>query len=120
MKRKHFITGAFVLYILAVIVATQVHLIYVDPEIKAQRATELMLSNLETPIQLYKLDTGCLPESLDHLLAAGGISNWHGPYLKDKVADDPWGRRIIYTPGSNNTFVLTSMGSDGINGLKTI
>jgi len=48
MKRKHFLAGAFVLCILLVIVATQVHLIYVDPEIKAQKAAELMLSNLET------------------------------------------------------------------------
>ena len=118
MKMKHFLAGTFVLFILLAIIATQVHLIYIDPEIKAQKASELMLSNLETAILVYELDTGHLPASLDHLLAARGIDNWHGPYLKDKVADDPWEHRIIYSPGSNTTFTLTSIGPDGINGTE--
>src|SRR3990172_4255119 len=49
-------------------------------------------SNLALAIDLYEVDTGEYPSSLDALLSASSdTTNWKGPYLKKRPLD-PWGR----------------------------
>ena len=74
-------------------------------------------------LDLYELDTGHYPTSLDELTRrespsdidpeAGG--RWNGPYLKKGKPRDPWGRDYVYDPDSkhNQDYDLSSLGPDG-------
>lgn len=76
-------------------------------------------SNLALAIDLYEVDLGSYPDSLDELSqASAGAANWKGPYLKKKPAD-PWGKPYIYKyPGDHNEdgYDLSSAGRDGVEG----
>ncbi|HAJ56321.1 MAG TPA: type II secretion system protein GspG [Candidatus Omnitrophica bacterium] len=76
-------------------------------------------SNLALAIDLYEVDTGSYPDSLEDLSRApSGASSWKGPYLKKKPLD-PWGRQYAYNyPGQHNedSYDLSSMGKDGAEG----
>lgn len=76
-------------------------------------------SNLALAIDLYEVDTGTYPDSLDGLTSAPSDAvNWKGPYLKKKP-NDPWGRSYVYKyPGEHNedSYDLSSMGKDGAEG----
>jgi general secretion pathway protein G len=76
-------------------------------------------SNLALAIDLYEVDTGEYPESLDDLIMQPSeVTNWKGPYLKKKSLD-PWSRPYVYKyPGEQNTvgYDLLSMGKDGAEG----
>ena len=76
-------------------------------------------SNIALAIDLYDVDVGSYPESLEDLLRAPGeVTNWKGPYLK-KQPLDPWGRAYVYHyPGDHNEdgYDLLSTGKDGTEG----
>jgi len=76
-------------------------------------------SNLALGIDLYEVDTGSYPESLDDLVTApSGATGWKGPYLKKKPLD-PWGRAYNYNyPGTHNadSYDLSSSGKNGVEG----
>jgi len=76
-------------------------------------------STLSTALDLYEMDMGSYPESLDYLTTRPTSSeNWHGPYVKKKPRD-PWGKVYVYKyPGEHNTasFDLSSPGKDGQSG----
>lgn len=41
---------------------------------------------IEGAVELYKLDTGVLPEKMDDLLSSPpGITGWRGPYLQQVI-----------------------------------
>jgi general secretion pathway protein G len=49
-------------------------------------------------IQLYKLDMGVFPRSLDDLTRApADLTRWRGPYVEGSF-QDPWGNDYVYTP----------------------
>jgi general secretion pathway protein G len=74
----------------------------------------------------YRLDNDSYPTSeqgLDALrvlpLASEPPRNWKGPYLRQAVPPDPWGRAYFYiSPGINNStsYDLYSLGKDGRTG----
>jgi general secretion pathway protein G len=75
-------------------------------------------ANISSALDLYEIDVGEYPKSLQDLLTnSSGVSNWNGPYLK-KMPKDPWGRDYHYKyPGEHNTdYDLASAGKDGILG----
>lgn len=76
-------------------------------------------SNLALAIDLFEVDTGEFPSSLDDLIREpSGGTNWKGPYLKKKPVD-PWGRAYAYRfPGEHNedSYDLFSTGKDGAEG----
>lgn len=87
-----------------------------EARIAAARAD--VSSNLATALDLYELDNGKYPESLDVLTkkTEGG----KGPYLKRKPLD-PWKKPYSYkTPGAHNTedYDLYSLGQDGEEGTE--
>ena len=64
-------------------------------------------------IDMYEVDNGKFPGSLQNLLTSSGESNWNGPYLKDgRLPADAWGATIQYSV-SGNAYTLKSSGSDG-------
>lgn len=76
-------------------------------------------SNIPLALDLYEVDTGSFPDSLDALREApAGEENWKGPYLKKKPVD-PWGRPYAYKyPGEHNekNYDLSSLGKDSVEG----
>ncbi|MDO8661745.1 MAG: type II secretion system major pseudopilin GspG [Candidatus Omnitrophota bacterium] len=83
---------------------------------RAQAAKTDINSSIPLALDLYEMDMGKYPESLDYLKTrpADGDS-WRGPYLKKKPLD-PWGKSYIYkAPGEHNQdgYDLSSSGPDG-------
>ena len=83
----------------------------------------IQLENIETALDLYRLDVGRYPsqeEGLKALVAEpAGVKRWYGPYLKERTVPlDPWDRDYLYAmPGSHDmSFDLSSLGSDGAEG----
>lgn len=72
-------------------------------------------ANIATALDLYELDNGKYPPSLETLLVK--TPEGKGPYLKRDPLD-PWGRKFIYrSPGEhNNDYDLYSYGPDGSEG----
>ena len=71
-------------------------------------------------LDLYELNVGSYPESLEDLLKReppSGVdpTQWNGPYLKRGLPKDPWGRSYLYTQDSqhNQDYDLSSLGKDG-------
>ncbi|MFH1798456.1 MAG: type II secretion system major pseudopilin GspG [Candidatus Omnitrophota bacterium] len=72
--------------------------------------------NIPLALDLYELDMGEFPSSLDYLMDNKAKSDsWKGPYLK-KISKDSWGKEYYYKyPGEHNKYGydLYSAGSDG-------
>ena len=71
-------------------------------------------ANISVALDLYELDNGRYPDSLDGLRQKPGTAvNWKGPYLK-KSPKDPWGNAYAYrSPGDHNIdYDLYSYGPD--------
>ncbi|MFA5005398.1 MAG: type II secretion system major pseudopilin GspG [Candidatus Omnitrophota bacterium] len=84
---------------------------------RTQAAKTDINSSIPLAVDLYEMDIGSYPESLDNLRTrpGAGAENWRGPYLKKKPLD-PWGREYIYKfPGEHNqdSYDLSSAGNDG-------
>ena len=79
------------------------------------------LSAIGLALDLYELDVGRYPESLEELAAKDPPSSvaegtkWNGPYLKKGLPKDPWGRAYDYQRQSqhNQDYDLSSVGPDG-------
>jgi general secretion pathway protein G len=79
------------------------------------------IGDLESALDLYRLDIGRYPTTQEglHALVArpSSAENWDGPYLKDPLLTDPWGRLYAYrAPGEHSDYDLLSFGSDGQEG----
>ena len=89
---------------------------------KTARATS-DIAVIGNALDLYELDTGDYPETLEQLVAREAPSNfseamqakWSGPYLRKGLPNDPWGRPYSYKKSSqhNLDYDLSSLGSDG-------
>lgn len=88
---------------------------------RAQAAKTDINSNLSLVLDLYEMDMGTYPESLDYLTSRPPSSeSWRGPYIK-KRPQDPWARPYVYRyPGEHNTesYDLSSSGRDGQAGTQ--
>lgn len=82
-------------------------------------AARLQMTQVETGLDLYRLDMGRYPtedEGLEALLTAPTTAeSWNGPYLRKSAAlTDPWGNAFQYAaPGSDGPYDVISLGSDG-------
>lgn len=76
-------------------------------------------SNISLALDLYEMDNGTYPNSLDDLKTKPTeADNWKGPYIKKK-AIDPWGRPYVYKfPAAHNPegYDIYSFGRDGQEG----
>ena len=77
-------------------------------------ATRASVHAIGMAIEVYELDTGRLPPSLDSLLTASGEPNWDGPYLKGSKASiaDSWGTPFGYKGSSGKDYKVISAGPD--------
>lgn len=86
-------------------------------------ASKSQLQIFALALDSYRLDSDEYPstqQGLDALrappLAGEPIRNWKGPYLRQPVPVDPWGRVYVYAaPGIANpdSYDLYSLGKDG-------
>ncbi len=77
-------------------------------------------SNIAVALDLYELDNGSYPDTLEGLVVKPSPvpPNWRGPYLKQKPLD-PWRRPYYFkAPGERRTtdYDLASWGKDGVQG----
>ncbi|MFH1678920.1 MAG: type II secretion system major pseudopilin GspG [Candidatus Omnitrophota bacterium] len=83
---------------------------------RIQAARADINSGIALALDIYEMDMGSFPESLDYLYTKpSSAENWRGPYIKKKAVD-PWGRPYVYKfPGEHNqnSFDLSSSGKDG-------
>ncbi len=78
------------------------------------------ISSLGVALDLYHLDVGSYPDSLDALTrreppSGTDAEDWHGPYLKGGLRKDPWQRPYVYKKDSQHgqDYDLSSLGLDG-------
>ncbi len=79
-------------------------------------SARIQIENLSTAVDLYRLEVGSYPPTLEGLVAKpAGAERWNGPYLKKGVLpEDPWGRPFVYAyPGENGEYDLSTLGADG-------
>ena len=78
-----------------------------------KNVAELGVAAIEQAIDMYEVDNGKLPDSLQGLLTKGSENNWNGPYLKKAEGlKDPWGNEYQYSK-SENSYTVVSAGADG-------
>ena len=71
------------------------------------------LRSIETALDLFMIDNGMYPNSLNDLQAKPGAApNWNGPYLKKMPKADPWGNPYKYAK-SGDGYDLSSGGPGG-------
>ena len=81
-----------------------------------QKAAQAQMEMLSTALDMYRLDLGSYPNSLDSLITSNA-PGWQGPYLPKEVPADPWGNTYVYKfPNDTGAFSLMSYGSDGKQG----
>lgn len=83
------------------------------------KAARIQLNNIEAGLDLYRLDAGRYPDSLEGLITKPqGAERWNGPYLKkDSGIVDPWGRPYAYKfPGEHGEYDLYSLAADNAEG----
>ena len=90
------------------------------------RDEHVALITIERPprnaLDMFQLDVGRYPTTEEGLQALrqrpSSAGRWSGPYLRDEVPVDPWGRPDVYrSPGEGGAnFDLGSYGADGRSG----
>lgn len=105
---------------LASVVAPSVFRNVTDARVGAAKA---QLQVFALALDSYRIDVSSYPSSVDGLAALRaepaalrGLGRWRGPYLRQNVPADPWGRPYTYlAPGRVNpdSFDLYSLGRDG-------
>lgn len=88
-----------------------------------ETAAQADISNIETAINAFEIDTGRFPSGEEGLAALlqqpASVQAWRGPYLQRGMPKDPWGNPYVYRyPGQMNPsgFDLLSFGPDGREG----
>ena len=74
------------------------------------------ISTLEAALDIYRLDVGEYPDTLDGLMEDDtDRASWNGPYLRRAVPTDPWDNEYVYE-SRGREFTLISHGADGTSG----
>lgn len=85
------------------------------------KAAEQQIRIFETTIDMYELEVGSLPDSLNDLVTDPGEPNWTGPYLsKRNLPKDPWGNAYVYSKEGTRgiSYDVYSVGEDGVDGTE--
>jgi len=107
-----------VLVILALIAGLVLPGIIGKAESAKAKAASSQISRISMSVESYYLDTGNVPSSLEELVnKPSGTSGWNGPYIKNSLLKDPWGKPYKYSsPGEHGDFDIESLGADGQRG----
>ena len=93
-----------------------------SPRITTQRRTTFTTVKIyEDAVNMFILDCGAPPESLNALVENPGYDSWAGPYLKSLApSTDAWNREFQYSVpgGEGREFDIWSVGPDGQSGTE--
>ena len=79
-------------------------------------AAKASIENISLALDMYEVDNGSYPSSLQSLLTKGSELNWRGPYLKKgEIPLDPWGKEFSYSL-KDNGYEIKSYGPNGSDG----
>jgi len=86
-----------------------------------QTAAKSQIAELESTLDVFRLDVGRYPMSEEGLQALntrpGNLEKWDGPYLRKALPLDPWSHPYVYRfPGQHGDYDLLSLGADGQEG----
>ena len=123
LKKRMQRSGGFTLIEILVVMAIIAMLaVMVAPNLFNQQAGAMRdvalteISTLEAALDIYRLDVGEYPDSLDGLMEDDtDRASWNGPYLRRAVPTDPWDNEYVYE-SSGREFTLISYGADGMSG----
>jgi len=93
-----------ILGLLVTIVAPRFGNILEDAKVDIART---QMVNLEKTVDIFRLQKGRLPDTLDELVTAG---------LMESVPTDPWGGNYQYSRTDKKRYELTCLGADGVEG----
>ncbi len=120
-----FIEVMIVVVILAILATLLIPRVMGRTEDAKRAAAKAQISNIESALQLYKLDNGTIPTTeqglkalVDRPVSGPPAPNWKaGGYLA-KVPVDPWNGPYKYTTPSTQggEFEIISFGADGVPG----
>ena len=81
-------------------------------------AGKLGVRSLSGKIEIYIVQNGSAPQSLNDLVTRpGNAQDWNGPYAKESDLKDPFGHPYTYkAPGEHGDFDLIFLGKDGAPG----
>jgi general secretion pathway protein G len=107
-----------VLVILALIAGLVLPGIIGKAESAKVKAASTQITRLGMSVETFYLDTGVTPDSLQDLVEEpGDVAGWNGPYVRNSLLKDPWGRDYVYRyPGEHGDFDIFSFGADGQQG----
>ena len=120
-----FIEVMIVVVILAILATLLIPRVMGRTEDAKRAAAKAQISNIDSALQLYKLDNGNIPTTEQGLKAlverpASGPAapNWKAGGYLPKVPVDPWGAPYKYTTPSTQggEFEIISFGADGVPG----
>jgi len=75
-------------------------------------AARTSIKAIQTAIDIYEVDNGAYPATLQALLTKTSENNWNGPYIRDgRMPIDPWGSEFGYTL-KGDTYEIKSAGPD--------
>jgi len=77
-------------------------------------AAKADIANIGLALDMFEMDTGHYPSTLEELISGSSVEGWKGPYLK-KLPKDPWGRAYKYEAGAEgkNYKVCSDGSADG-------
>lgn len=107
-----------VLVILAIIAGLVLPGIIGRAESAKAKAATSQITRLSMSVENFYLDTGETPDSLQDLVREpSGVTGWNGPYVKESLLKDPWGKEWQFrSPGEHGDFDIYSLGADGQQG----
>ncbi|MFO0943803.1 MAG: type II secretion system protein GspG [Pirellulales bacterium] len=119
-RRRNIIRSAFtlmevmlVLVIIAAIAGLAIRNYAGAGESANRKIAKGKISELQTAVDMYKLEMMSLPPDLDALYTkpANASSNWY-QFLKAAPGNDPWGHPFQYS-ASGDSYEIRSLGKDG-------
>ena len=117
--------GFTILEIVIVFILLAGIMAFVGPKIFEQMGraksneAKIRIQHLAGQIEMYKLEVGKYPASLQELLKqpGGTEGKWNGPYVKEPDLKDAWGNDYRFAlPGTGKAYDLVSLGADGKEG----
>lgn len=66
-----------------------------------------------TAVDMYEVDTGRLPPSLNALVSNDGSPNWNGPYVRGGLPKDPWAHEFGFNARGEVDYEVYSNGPEG-------
>ena len=75
-------------------------------------STRASIANICAAVDLYEVDTGRYPSSLQSLVSSDGSPNWNGPYIRGGVPVDSWGTQFQFAKSGERGYKVSSAGPD--------